>query len=261
MKHFLLLIVLCCTCVFAQDFNGTYQVAGETLTLQQQGSALEGQISSYGFTFTLTGHVEGNQAFATVAMSDYLAFDVELTLQGANELLVKMIHPDPSLAGSYVYTRVTGNPLASAPAVTPLNLSQTSTQPNAAGSTSRQQTNTQETGIRLLGGLELTGEGGSSSGNSDNDAFATSVKEEFYLFCSDGSYAYKMTKTSMFSSEFGSFSSEDGDYHDGWYEVSNDQLVLQASDGREFVLPIQESSSGFVIDGAEFSAAQSSYCQ
>jgi hypothetical protein len=123
-----------------------------------------------------------------------------------------------------------------------------------------------------LGGLELYADDSSSSSNSSGDAHLTGIREESYVFCSDGSYGYYMEDTTMFSSsdlpsgEFSDFSSEERDQHQGRYEViagimGEPYLLLQASDGQAFLHLVGQSVEGLVINGSSFNITQSSQCQ
>lgn len=126
--------------------------------------------------------------------------------------------------------------------------------------------------VSSLGGLELNTNGGSSSSNSSGDAHLTGIKEESYVFCSDGSYGYYMEDTTMFSTsglpsgDFADFSSEESDQHQGRYEVvagilGEPYLLLQASDGRIFLHTLGQSAEGLVVSGSSFSVSQSMQCQ
>jgi hypothetical protein len=126
--------------------------------------------------------------------------------------------------------------------------------------------------VLSLGGLELNADGSSSSSNSSGDAHLTGVREEAYVFCSDGSYGYFMEDTTMFSSsnlpsgDFSDFSSEERDQHQGRYEVMSGimgepYLLLQASDGQVFLHTIGQNLEGLVVNGSSFSVARSSQCQ
>ncbi len=122
-----------------------------------------------------------------------------------------------------------------------------------------------------LGGLELNADDGSSTSNTSGDAHLTGIKEEFYVFCSDGSYAYSMEDTTMFSTgglsgDFSDFSSEESDQHQGRYEISvgilgEPYLFLQADDGRTFFHPVSQSADSLVISNSSFSIRQNSQCQ
>ncbi len=118
-----------------------------------------------------------------------------------------------------------------------------------------------------LGGLELFADDGSSSSNSSSDAHLTGIKNESYVFCSDSSYGYSMEDTTLFSGgDFGDFSSEDSDQHQGSYEVSSGilgetYLHLKASDGRSFIHPVFQDVNGLMVGGSSFSINQSTQCQ
>jgi hypothetical protein len=123
-----------------------------------------------------------------------------------------------------------------------------------------------------LGGLELYADGGSSTSNSSGDAHLTGVREESYVFCSDGSYGYFMQDTTMFSSsdlpsgDFSDFSSEETDQHQGRYAVisgitAEPYLLLQASDGRIFLHTMSQIASSVMVNGSSFSVTQTVQCQ
>lgn len=123
-----------------------------------------------------------------------------------------------------------------------------------------------------LGGLELVADGSSSSSNSSGDAHLTGIREESYVFCSDGAYGYFMEDTTMFSTsdlpsgDFSDFSSEERDQHQGGYEViagvmGEPYLLLQANDGRTFLHTLNQSAEGLLINGSSFNITQSSQCQ
>lgn len=122
-----------------------------------------------------------------------------------------------------------------------------------------------------LGGLELNANDGSSTSNSSGDAHLSGIKEEFYIFCSDGSYAYSMEDTTMFSTsglggDFSDFSSEETDQHDGRYAVvsgilAEPYVLLAANDGRSFLYPVAQDAQGLVMGSSSFSATQSTQCQ
>jgi hypothetical protein len=123
-----------------------------------------------------------------------------------------------------------------------------------------------------LGGLELNADGGNSTSNSSGDAHLTGVREEGYVFCSDGFYGYYMEDTTMFSSsdlpsgDFSDFSSEERDQQQGRYEIiagimGEPYLLLQASDGRIFLHTISQSAEGLVVNGSSFSVSQTLQCQ
>jgi hypothetical protein len=123
-----------------------------------------------------------------------------------------------------------------------------------------------------LGGLELSAEGGNSSSNSSGDAHLTGIKEESYVFCSSGSYGYYMENTTIFSSsdlpsgDFTDFSSEEGDQHQGRYQVMSGilgepYLLLEAGDGRIFLHTLAQSAEGLVVNGSSFSVIGSTRCQ
>jgi hypothetical protein len=125
--------------------------------------------------------------------------------------------------------------------------------------------------VLSLGGLELNADDGSSTSNSSNDAVLSGIKKEAYIFCSDGSYAYSMEDTTMFSSsglngDFSDFSSEETDQHQGQYALvlgmlAEPYLMLVASDGRSFLYPVGQDAGGLVIGNSSFSVLQSSQCQ
>jgi hypothetical protein len=122
-----------------------------------------------------------------------------------------------------------------------------------------------------LGGLELNANDGSSISNSSGDAHLSGIKEEFYIFCSDGSYAYSMADTTLFSTgglsgDFGDFSSEETDQHNGRYALvsgilAEPYLFLAASDGRSFLYPVSQSAQRLMIGTSSFGVVQSSQCQ
>jgi hypothetical protein len=123
-----------------------------------------------------------------------------------------------------------------------------------------------------LGGLELTFDGGNSTSNSSGDAHLTGVREESYVFCSDGSYGYYMEDTTMFSSsdlprgDFTDFSSEESDQHQGQYKVMSGimgepYLLLQANDGRIFLHTMSQDVEGLLMNGSSFSVTGSTQCQ
>jgi hypothetical protein len=122
-----------------------------------------------------------------------------------------------------------------------------------------------------LGGVELNADGGSSTSNSSGDAHLSGIKEEFYIFCSDGSYAYSMEDTTMFSTsglggDFSDFSNEETDQHDGRYALvsgilAEPYVLLAASDGRSFLYPVAQDAQGLVMGSSSFSITQSSQCQ
>jgi hypothetical protein len=122
-----------------------------------------------------------------------------------------------------------------------------------------------------LGGLELYADGSRSTSNSSGEAHLTGVREESYVFCSDGFYGYFMEDTTMFSSsglpsgDFTDFSSEERDQHQGRYELMSGSmgepyLLLQASDGRTFLHTVSQSATGLLISGSSFSVAASTQC-
>lgn len=257
MKHFLLFLIFVATAAFAQEFTGTFRDdEGDlhTFELLADGTLL-GRLVIDDAVFDVPFEVENNQAFGVLELDGTLVGFV-MTPLSATQLEVQVVPFDanaqPLVEQSihYTFTRETAtaqNPLSAKPGTT------------------------QQLSVGLsLGGLELHFDGGSSESNSNADAHLSSLREESYIFCSDGSYAYSTNDTTMFSTgglgDFGDFSSESSDAHEGWYEVVADTsgglvLVLQASDGRSFNYPLEQSASSITIEGAEFSVTQSSQCQ
>ena len=76
-----------------------------------------------------------------------------------------------------------------------------------------------------------------------------------------------MEDTTLFSGgDFGDFSSEESDQHQGSYELSSGilgelYLRLQASDGRSFIHPVFQETDGLVVGGSSFGVSQSTQCQ
>jgi hypothetical protein len=121
--------------------------------------------------------------------------------------------------------------------------------------------------LQTLTGKDLSKTGESSSfGSGINAPSLSGIDEETYTFCSKGDYGYSMTRQTFFSSDAGSFSSEDSDQHQGRWEVisgilSEPYLFLQATDGRFFLYRYNTLPEGIVINSSVFSVTSTNQCQ
>jgi hypothetical protein len=75
-----------------------------------------------------------------------------------------------------------------------------------------------------------------------------------------------MFSTGGLSADFGDFSSEETDQHDGRYALvsgilAESYVLLAATDGRSFSYPVAQDAQGLVLGGSSFSVTQSSQCQ
>lgn len=84
--------------------------------------------------------------------------------------------------------------------------------------------------------------------------------------CTDGTYGYQYHSETYVSIEGASASSESSDQHTGrWWLVADitgkATLVLEATDGREFLWPIVETQNGVTIDGTSYGVSPSQRCR
>jgi hypothetical protein len=258
MKHFILLFIF--TSAFAQDFTGVYHDdVGDLHSFElQPNGILLGELTMDDLIFEVPFKIENSQAYGILQFED-ATIGFILTPLDESQLDIQVVPFDAK-----------AQPLAEQSVHYTLTRTENQTAQNPL--TVRENPLSQSSSASLnLGGLELYADGSSSESNSASDAHLSGLKEESYLFCSDGSYAYSMSDTLMFSSgglgDFGGdFSSESTDAHQGFYQVVADALgqlflQLQATDGRTFAYPISQTAFGVAIDSTEFSASQSSQCQ
>ena len=104
-----------------------------------------------------------------------------------------------------------------------------------------------------------------SPGGVGDGNFASGT-ERYYTFCSNGAYGFQYSSQSFISVDgVGSASSEESDSHQGSYTLGQalmgDLVVsLVASDGRVFLVNLEQVAEGFVIDGFLYQASQSQQC-
>jgi hypothetical protein len=263
MKYFFALLTLLLTTVFAQDFTGTFRDDGGDVHVfeQQSDGTILGNITLENGVTPIIFGIEDGQAVGILELAGGpIAF--VLTPYSATQLEIAVVpfdannQPIEAQVATFILTRTEAQV-----AQNPLTV-QTNAPHNPLSQASSPSLN--------LGGLELYADGGNSTSNSSSDAHLTSLKTESYLFCSDGTYAYTLEDTTMFSTaglsgDFSDFSSETSDGHQGWFQVVNGAagqvvLQLQATDGRIFEYPIAQTSFGIAVGASEFSVSQSSLC-
>lgn len=111
--------------------------------------------------------------------------------------------------------------------------------------------------------LGASGSDYSSGGIAGSGASGTTAQLDL---CSDGTYGYRYHSETYVSIEGASASSENSDEHTGrWRLVSdivgNATLVLEATDGREFLWPVEEAGDRVMIDGSVYGVSASERCQ
>lgn len=118
-------------------------------------------------------------------------------------------------------------------------------------------------GARLVRGA---GNSAYSPGGVGDGSYASQTDERYDL-CSDGSYAYYMKSESFISVEgAGSASSTEEDGHQGRWGLVADimggaTLVVEATDGRAFYLPVEETEDGVLLDGVGYGPSASPICR